>query len=266
MAHCKRLHAIVVTTKDDALLARLRCKQWDCQYCSGRNRAAWRKAIYTFLANNPSIAWSFHTFTMPKSIHANKDVQGSVHIIKKYWQRLMQRLQRKYGKFEYVRVVEMHKSGIPHIHLMAGFRIPKEDLSKHKDPKKQYIKWLKKALNSKELPFGYIVNNQNATGKDAQITKYITAYMTKAETELYDLLKLEKMRIVQTSRGIKSPLSHSESEQEWVMRLTISGLDILARGEFFDLNKKKSIGMGDLSEDGYYPDYLAEVDTSENLG
>jgi len=254
------MQGIVITTKNDPMLARLRCKQWDCKYCVSKNRRAWRKAIYDYLEQNPDLKWSFHTFTMPKWIHNAGDVTAGAELIKKYWQRLMQRLQRKYGKFSYIRVIEMHKSGIPHIHMMASFVIPDADLSKHKDPKKQYIKWLKRAIGTKELPFGYMVNNQNAIGKSAQITQYITAYMTTETGDFLDIMKLNRLRIVLTTRDIKSPFAQKENDLEWKMRVQISKSDIMLRGEFLDLNKKRKIGLDDLTDDGFYPDTKEYVD------
>jgi len=254
MKFCKRFQMILTNTQTDIpRMARTRCKQWDCYYCAEKNRKQWRYDLFMYLSQNPHIQWSFHTFTMPKRLHKQKDITGSVKLIKKYWDVLMKRLKRRYGKFEYIRVIELHKSGIPHIHLMAGFHIPEEELSKHKNPRNRYIRWLKKAVNTQELPFGYMINSQNAAGSERQTVSYITKYMTKQDAGLFEIAKLEKLRLILTSRGIKC--GKSDNDEIWNLKSHLTAKDFEYFENWLDVNTGELVDASDMI-DGAYPPLL----------
>lgn len=263
MPFCSRFQAILVNKSDSTkgLLTRSRCKQWDCSYCARQNKLAWRATIYKYLMDNPDLLWSFHTFTFhfKKNASAYARFIYSVNQIKSKWDTIMKRLKRRYGNFQYVRILEPHKKGGYHIHLMASFIIPDEDIAyrydKLQDRRTPYLKWIKQDLPN--LGFGYIQHSENAMGNGAQTVTYITKYMTKDDEQSYLRLKENRVRYVQTSRGIKSPFNHSgEVETNWKLRHHINFMDFLDVEIFTDLNKKIDIEINDLEGfGGSYPDY-----------
>lgn len=273
MKYCKRINAIVITrynlpNTDRKLLSHLRCKQWDCPYCAKKNKSIWRKAIYEFLKCNPDKFWSFHTFTIKfrKDYNREQRLLQSINQIKRRWEALLKRLKRRYGKFSYVRVLEMHEHGGLHIHLLASFRIPENDLGKYKRKSDgkivQYVRWLKKSDAESgnksvlvSLGFGYITSSENAFGNEAQVTSYITKYLTKEDERLIERLKDNRIRVVQTSRDIKSPMNET-SEYSWDVRKAITCHDYLLTAVITDVNEKKDITINDLEDyGGVYPDY-----------
>lgn len=261
MAFCSRFTAILVTKKDAKLgkMVRARCKQWDCSFCARQNKLAWRKTLYEYLMNNPDKLWSFHTFTFHfRKMNRYARLIYSVNRIKKNWEKLLKRIKRRYGKFEYVRILEPHKLGGYHIHLMASFVIPDCDIAYRTDKKTgskiPYLKWLKSDLPS--LGYGYIQHSENITGNGAQAVTYVTKYMTKDELQSYELLKGNKIRYVQTSRGIKSPFASGDNDENWVLRHSLNFMDFMDCEDFIDLNKKTHITIDDLEKNGgAYPNY-----------
>lgn len=246
-------------------MARLRCKLWHCPHCSNVNRRYWRAIIYNHINAYPDKKWSFHTFTLDSKYHALGRLE-SIRFIKRNWQKLLQALIRLYGVFDYVRVVEFHSSGIPHIHLLASFEIPKSDLSRSKKKEKQYIKKLKhdykiKLKNGKKrkykaillrLGYGYMTNSQNAHGNDKQITSYITKYMTKMDDDFSKYAKRERLRIVQTSRSIKAQ-KRAKNDDIWVSYEYLSLGDYAKYPVIIDLDRDKPTTRDDLDENWQYP-------------
>lgn len=93
-------------------VATLRCKRWSCPECGPRRcrDLQWR-------ARNaaPSI---FLTLTIRKGRAANPDAQARDMV--EGWRMLRQYLMRWYGwkKLPFLAVVEKHKSGWPHLHVL----------------------------------------------------------------------------------------------------------------------------------------------------
>jgi len=247
------------------MMSRLRCKQWACDYCANINRKYWRKLIYEYVNANPELQWSFHTFTLP-SRYRKLPLDESINLIKRQWQKLLQALERLYGKFQYVRVIEFHRDGTPHIHLLASFNIPDSDLSRSNNRDKQYIKKLKhkyivvdkrghkreyKAILSR-LGFGYITNSQNAIGIPSKTVSYITKYMTKVEATIESLTKRKRLKLILISRLI-SAIRRKKSDKEWTFRRHLDLADFAENPEILDLNRKVTVTRNDLDDSWHYP-------------
>jgi len=264
MSNCIYFRAIVYS-KNHAMMSRLRCKRWSCDYCAAINRKYWRKRLYNFINSNDPIQWSFHTFTLPA--HYRKlPRRTAINFIKRQWQKLLQALNRLYGKFEYVRVVEFHRDGTPHIHLLAGFNIPDIDLSKSNNRDRQYIKKLKhkyaivdknghkrtyKAILSR-LGFGYITNSQNAMGIPSKTVAYITKYVTKVELDDEKAANLEGLKLLLVSRGIGKEKPNSDVN-DWQYRRHLDYADYYENPVILDLNRKIETTKDSLDESWHYP-------------
>jgi len=275
MSYCKRFKALVLSEANEEkkrLLARSRCKQWDCEHCAEVNRAMWRKRIYEYIASHPSEMWSFHTFTLFGRQHS-KTMYQQARRIKENWQHTIEWLRRRYGAFEYIRVIERHKtSGALHVHLLASFDIPCEDLHITKKKQNSYIRLLKKGDKKRhiksvvELGWGYVVDNRNVERAEASaegvsdigaasVANYVTKYMTKFKSdELREVLDA-KIRVIQTSRGIK-PVK-PEQKMEWKRLYCIDtehfAAIMAAHESVYDINAKRDVSWDDYIDSAYYP-------------
>jgi hypothetical protein len=269
MSYCTRYKALVLS-EDDAekrrLLARSRCKQWDCEHCAEVNRAMWRKRIYEYIAAHPSVLWSFHTFTLFGRQHATLLYQQARRI-KENWQHTIEWLKRRYGAFEYVRVIERHKkTGALHVHLLASFDIPSEDLHITKKRKNSYIRLLKKGDKKRhiksvvELGWGYVVDNRNVTRAEgsegaAGVANYVTKYMTKFKADDLREVLDAKIRIIQSSRGIKVLKKEQVLKWQRVHCIELERFIALTKegSTVYDVSNGKNLTWDDYEDKDYYP-------------
>ena len=184
----------------------------------------------------------------------------SAYLIRKNADKLMKRLKRQYGKFEYVRVLEQHKSGQLHIHIMASFHFSDLYFEKRGGDKKISVS---KSLKNHALAcgFGYITHAENLVDADGQAwvakraVSYITKYITK-DTKSFDALRKGLgVRKIQTSRGILSPFNaknkNEDDETVWFMSQTvhISEAKNIGFSKVFDVNRKKTLEKSDFNND-----------------
>lgn len=241
------------------LVAQLRCKMWTCEYCARQNAMQWRAAITHYIANGGERVWSFHTFTMPEWVHkagrnSTEKYELSCGLIRKNWDALSKRLKREYGKFQYVRVIEQHKSGVAHIHYLASFhagdvrRVEREDDSIY-----HYSPTIKEHVV--DCDFGYILDNRNITESDKaayHVGKYITKYMTKDLSETDVSRKSFRVRKIQTSRGIKR--LNFETELQWVLKSGVYKDEFDSSDEvWLDVTRGKRIDDGSFMGGAVYP-------------
>ena len=87
------------------------CKQWKCRFCGGakvrRLAAITREAKPTTLI----------TLTVNPALH--DDPRSAWNKVQPAVPRLVQRIRKKVGEFEYLRVLEITKKGWPHFHFVA---------------------------------------------------------------------------------------------------------------------------------------------------
>src|ERR1044072_6889789 len=99
---CENFRGLAVVDGDDdtpLLVARLRCKMWDCEYCATKNRSIWRAHIIDTV-NKLGGNWLFMTITAHRNAHR---VGKTLINLKNAWKRLYDRLRYKFKgkKVEY---------------------------------------------------------------------------------------------------------------------------------------------------------------------
>lgn len=255
--HCPRF-PIVLTNQDSEemnVLLRPRCKMWTCPYCSEINRRVWRRHLKTKLSCAPlnSLEWSFSTLTLPEYVHEMETeidrLFGSIRFIRNQWDRTMKTLKRQYGRFEYVRVLESHKSLALHVHLLASIHF--DDLIErdkfHQSPAFQKI--------FESYEWGFTDTRHMENGVTGTVN-YVTKYMTKTSPNFHSAVSGAHLRRIQTSRKIGSPQSE-ESPTIWIPRYAINSRDLEIASDYgkywWDLNEKRVITGDDLYPIDAYP-------------
>lgn len=116
----KRLIASRDYAPDRLTIARLRCKQWTCEFCAERNMKAWRRHLLErFQGDLKGKSWCFVTLTAPPEMHGYPE--KSVEMFQVAWKRLYDLLRRHIGeKLSYVYMYEAHKSGTYHMHALIS--------------------------------------------------------------------------------------------------------------------------------------------------
>jgi len=159
--------------------ARVNCKSWTCPKCGPRK--AWRliKSIETWTRDHDLSR--FMTLTLdPKKIPNNLEREKYMRNV---WSKFRVYLGRKLGKgVEYIAVMEYHKSGIPHLHVLINQFVPQ--------------KWISSSWS--KLGGGYIADIKRVVDI-SKIGYYLGKYLTKDMI----LSAPKDSRRYTTSRGIK---------------------------------------------------------------
>jgi len=260
--YCSRFQGVLVS--NTAKLFRGRCKQWDCDYCARENKRAWKKAIRKAIMQDDLLSkddWQMLTFTMPPYIHAAQDpIEESAKVIQSKWNNLMMRIKRQYPKkkLTYVRVLENHKSGVFHIHMLINLPITSKDLYINpNDDKDTRLLWLKETDESglqliERLGFGHRQHCLMLGVDYLYAVNYVLKYIFKdSKSTIQKMLANMHVRRVQTSRNIKAP--HSQNDDEWTPKYALYSGDFADQDEYTDLNKHQKITIDDLDEFGVYP-------------
>lgn len=209
-------------TTEKVKLVQLRCKQWSCEYCAVANAKQWRAALIHAI-NTLGGDWSFWTITVPRWIHKHKDKESRYSMglacIKKNWDPLMKRIKRRYPGAAYMRIIETHKSGAPHVHFLLNAHLDDVHQVTRKDGS-QYgaCAWVEDALKS--LGWGFIYDIRNLAGPNdddakyhaGSVALYVTKYMTKDLGRDDDFRKKMRIHKIQTSRNIKRINLDSEDQ------------------------------------------------------
>ena len=109
---------------DEYLVTPHQCKSNYCPDCRARNLRAIRKGLYNTLASE---RWRLVTLTLPD--HSLNLLETLCHI-RKMFNNFTHRIRRQYPDFKFIRAIEVHQSGFPHIHLVVNKFIPKSFISK----------------------------------------------------------------------------------------------------------------------------------------
>lgn len=170
--------------------------------------------------------WSFHTITCPKWIHKLKTdeerAKFSAIWIKKEWDKLSKTMKRIFKHTQYIRVLETHKSGALHIHLLINKHVDKDDLNIANvgtDKEYSYSVKLKAALGKSH--WGFITSSSNLPIADyQQAVSYTTKYMTKEDDFVYQYISESKIRRILTSRGFGA-MKKASSDETWIVMPSI---------------------------------------------
>lgn len=122
-----------------AIVSNIRCKRWNCKPCAqakarmilvraGNGELA--KEVLRLIALGYKYPLKMFTLTLPgyeyRSSHTPME---GVELLRRKQNNLLRELQRRYGRVLYFCVVEPHKSGWPHLHIvLTGEGIAKEKL------------------------------------------------------------------------------------------------------------------------------------------
>lgn len=239
----------------DVLFTRLRCKQWDCDYCARKNQQIWRAFLLDRL-KQVSDNWWFVTLTAHSRMRSEessyKNLQHGIDVI-------MKRVRRVFGKVEYVRVFEKHPtSDALHTHLLVSnltpFIVP--GCNKNLQPTFCAVTvrqsrqgawairtWLKKT--AQECQIGYQAEVSQIP--NAFAVQYVTKYLSKANQQI----TIKGIRHVQTSRGIGSP--QAEGNLSWSVAAFATARDFNPGDTLFDLQRQLVVGSDYWGENDAYP-------------
>ena len=128
VAHCG--HSWLVLRSDAALspeymVTPQTCKSNYCERCRVTNLMQLRRALIQSLKRD---TWRLATLTFPDH---SADPLTQLKNTYRQFKRLIQRLRRKYPHLKYVRTIELHQSGYPHIHCIFSRYIPVAILQQH---------------------------------------------------------------------------------------------------------------------------------------
>jgi hypothetical protein len=215
---------------------------WSCEYCYGVNAKIWRaklfKSVLSQIESGVFKQFAFLTITLPSEYHNSgfyasyAKIEAGCELIRKNWDTLIKRLKRWLGKFEYIRVLETHKSGVLHIHLLVTANVPDAVFTERK---KGDTYWRSETLlkHATECGFGEIHDAQNLRllddnddkGSLIGIVSYVTKYLTKNSQRFDEVSRRKKIRKIQCSKKfLKNVTASFESGLEW--EFSIKPLDL----------------------------------------
>jgi hypothetical protein len=168
---------------------RLNCKTWGYCYCGQRKAKRYRFLIGQ-LAEKEQLT-RFLTLTLDPS-----KIEGdSVRHLRRVFNKFRLYLRRKFGQpIPYIAVLEFHKSGIAHLHVLIGCYIEQQ--------------WIKQSWSA--LGGGEIVDIRYVDVH--RVSWYVSKYLTK---ELLLSAPLRSRRVT-TSRSLRL-LQKSLSDEKWTL-------------------------------------------------
>lgn len=247
---------------DEHKLSRIRCKQWDCDYCSKRLQAQWRAHLNREIARIGG-AWSMLTITADGKDH--HDGQAIVSL-RTHLDPLQKRLKRAWGRFEYVRFFETHQSGEYHAHVLAQVYPPDPDDIGERINKRGEVEEYYKGVYLTELKrhsaavgLGYIADVKPLGDVldvgFALIVTYVTKYLTK---QAQQFTAPKGMRRVQCSSGFAPLKAATDEESGWTVDnggYTKDEFQVRADAgiRVTDLDKRRLVTLDDYKHVGIYP-------------
>lgn len=168
------------------------CRSWQCPRCSVVKRAQWADLV---VRGKPD---RFITLTCdPALFHSPAD---ALQQMRKAWSRLVQKIRKQYGAFEFVRVWELHKSGYPHIHAAVRSKYIPQD-------------WLSQTWQA--LGVGKVVDIRKVHNPKYS-ARYVAKYLGKTVGDMARML--QGTRIITKSRNWAPPEpedSPAEDLKDW---------------------------------------------------
>jgi hypothetical protein len=121
---------LVLLERDtSAFVGLLPCRTWACESCSVfLRRRLFARASAAFSSIPSPAPVSLLTFTMRRLDWATRSVSAAVALLA--WRRWLQQVRKAGWEGRFLRVVEAHKSGIPHFHVIVDRWLPSNFLSK----------------------------------------------------------------------------------------------------------------------------------------
>jgi hypothetical protein len=162
------------------IITKTSCKSWDCEYCRRKKGSFIQQQIHKHFADATIYMLTFTYFQQRPKL----DVWNDLGVT---WNRLRTYLKKNNPNLKYIRIVEPHKSGYPHIHVLTN----------------SYINVATDLKYLTRQGFGYQMMQKIIS---VQIgVNYVSKYLTKAVwSDIANTLrKASKTRICTASRGIK---------------------------------------------------------------
>jgi hypothetical protein len=273
--YCPRVKSLLLSDdlKEGFLaVARMRCKQWDCEYCSIKNGDLWRAHLLNvFCELMPEKRWVFCTLTIRNG--KGMTPQYSLKRLKEAWGKIYDALRYKYKRgFSYVMVFEQHKSRVFHIHVLidlgqeydalAQAPLFEKDLAAlvRAERSHPFCKALKEM--AKKAKIGYIVHArrilEGETGKDN--ARLAVGYVTKYFTKQFAIKDFPKRgRRIGTSRDIGSPKTANKGKFHWWVRSYVDSAETRLKPHFL-ISENRILDASDFGDAGIYPDVKDEYD------
>jgi hypothetical protein len=161
------------------IYTRVCCKSWDCPHCRPIKGRWLQDQIAHVFADSDLHMLTFTYFQNKPAVEVWKNLG-------KTWNRLLTYIRKHTINFVYIRIVEPHASGYPHIHVLCN----------------QYLNFSKITKYLTKQGFGWNAHQTAISLESGRnyVAKYLTKqiWTDKAET----LRKLSKCRIVSASHGI----------------------------------------------------------------
>jgi len=243
MQFCPNFSLIVWRLNDNGfpMMARLRCKSWQCEFCESKNREMWRSHLKKRIGRIGG-SWWFITLTA----HENTRTPGSsLANLRGNLDRLFKRIRRVWRRIDYVRVFETHQKGAFHCHMVIQGLSARVVRMEAKNGQEYYRStdepkgkgnwgvrtWFRR--NARQIGLGYMVDVQQV-GTIPEVVNYITKYMTKAAQSF----NVPHLRRIQTSERIGA--ANPRGEGGWKAQRAIYGGEIQYQ-PLQDLNLKITI-------------------------
>lgn len=219
---CKNPKAPILFGLDNegkkAIVIRSACKLWSCEACGSRKAKKWIAKVINGI-NKMGGQWYFCTLTARRD---RRTPEKSLKDLRAGWFKLRKRIERKFGKFLYVRIIEQHKDGCYHFHLIMNAPIPTK-LIPATDKKKEhyYCKYLKDTSVACGLGFMADYQPLRSAGGAAY---YVAKYLTKSIGKNSQGWAKNVHRIRTSNNWTPLPDLTEESEVEWDYMVNYSHL------------------------------------------
>lgn len=262
MSICKKYIkvAYTVTGPKQALMTRLRCKQWTCEYCADKNARMWQ---YWLIKRLPEVSPEWYLVTLTAHPHKREQLK-SLNNIRSKIDTLIKRIKRVFGDdIEYVRVFEKHPSSEAiHVHLIMsglapyvvnGFSVKHRPVSigvltRHGHVGTWSVKtWFKKTCQA--LGMGQQADVSLIKDEPARAAYYVTKYLTKDMQAFH----VSYLRHVQVTQGIGKP--KFDASYTWDVASYITPYTFPeANTRVTDIDTGRVIDNNYWEVKGYYPD------------
>lgn len=247
-------------------VSRMRCKQWDCEFCGKKNGEMWRAhLLHTLTGGFSDGKWVFLTITAAPNSHITP--KTSLDNLKRGWGKLHDRL-RYYCKrtLSYVMMYEPHRNGAFHIHAIvdAGREydawnwpslsgLTKKSRVKY-EKRHPLCVWLKNACIKSGMGFMVHMTRVHEGQTGADNVRLAVAYVTKYFTKEVASYKFPKgWRRLGTSRDIGSPQTKREKKFTWRVRSYISSDEVRLHPHYL-IQENRELDASDFGDVGIYPD------------
>jgi len=180
---CEDRHMHLYQEKDGKhthLIVPVKCKSWECPVCRRIKSKIVSDFIKNKFKNKQVYMWTLTHFR-------SKSLEETWRDLGECWNRLRTYVKKEFGEFEYVRVIEPHKTdGYPHAHIILDRYVNEGTLSK------LLTAW------------GFGWNFHSKRMSSAGSARYVSKYLTKAwpDETVHEVRRATKARIVQGSRRL----------------------------------------------------------------